>query len=146
MGNLKGVSMPRRHLYSIFAATVLFGCAVIVEVRGQSAGGEHRATPKVYVIPFSHLDFFWGGTREECLARGNRIIAKAVKLAKESPKFRFLLEDEDFAANYVESHQGTADLDDFKRLVREGRIEVAPKWAAIFQGLPDGEIHVRNLM
>jgi hypothetical protein len=32
----------------------------------------------VYVIPFSHLDLFWAGTREECLSRGNFIITKAV--------------------------------------------------------------------
>jgi hypothetical protein len=28
--------------------------------------------------------------------------------------------------------------------VKQGRIEIAPKWAAIFQELPDGEVHVRN--
>jgi hypothetical protein len=100
---------------------------------------------EVYFTPFSHLDFFWGGTREECLARGNGIIAQAIKLAKESAEFRFLLEDEVFVANYVESHKGLPELEDFKRLVKEGRIEIAPKWAAIFQGLPDGEVHARNM-
>ncbi|SPE40571.1 exported hypothetical protein [Candidatus Sulfopaludibacter sp. SbA3] len=98
----------------------------------------------VFLIPFSHLDFFWGGTREECLSRGSYILAKAINLAKQSPQFRFLMEDEDFVANFVETHQGRPELDDLKRLVREGRIEIAPKWAAIFSGLPDGEIHVRN--
>ena len=39
----------------------------------------------VYVVPFSHLDLFWAGTREECLSRGNRIISKAVGLAGASP-------------------------------------------------------------
>ncbi len=102
--------------------------------------------PEVFLTPMSHLDFYWGGTREECLARGNYIIAKAVKLARESPGFRFLLEDENFVANYIETHRGLPELDDFKRLVKEGRIEIAPKWAAIFQGLPDGEVHVRNLV
>src|ERR1035438_8741287 len=99
---------------------------------------------EVFLTPFSHLDFYWGGTREECLARGNYIIAKAIKLAKESSEFRFLLEDEDFVANFVETHQGRPELDDLKRLVKQGQIELAPKWAAIFSGLPDSEIHVRN--
>src|SRR5579871_5989596 len=84
---------------------------------------------EVYVVPFSHLDFFWGGTREECLARGNRIIAKAIGIAKRDSSFRFLLEDDDFVANYVESHRNSPDLDDFKRLVKEGHIEISPKWA-----------------
>ncbi|MFB3903783.1 MAG: glycoside hydrolase family 38 C-terminal domain-containing protein [Acidobacteriota bacterium] len=101
---------------------------------------------EVYFTPFSHLDFFWGGTREECLARGNGIIAQAIRLAKQSPDFRFLLEDNVFVANYVETHKGLPELDDFRRLVREGRIEIAPKWVGIFQGLPDGEVHARNLV
>jgi alpha-mannosidase len=101
--------------------------------------------PEIYFTPFSHLDFFWGGTREECLARGNGIIAQAIRLANQSPKFRFLLEDNVFVANFVDTHSGSSELADLKRLVKDGRIELAPKWAAIFQGLPDGEVHARNL-
>ena len=110
------------------------------------AADSATARRDILVVPFSHLDFFWGGTREECLARGNRIIAKAVSIATQHPEFRFLLEDEDFVANYVESHMGTQDLENFKRLVRDGHIEISPKWAAIFQDLPDGEILTRNLI
>ncbi len=101
--------------------------------------------PQVYFIPFSHLDFYWGGTREECLARGNQIIAKAIRLANDSPKFRFLLEDNVFVSNFVESHPGSKEVEDLKRLVKEGRIEIAPKWVGIFQALPDGEVHARNM-
>ncbi len=100
---------------------------------------------QVYFIPFSHLDFLWGGTREECLARGNQIIAKAIQLANRSPKFRFLLEDDVLVANYVDSHPGSQEVTDLKRLVKEGRIEIAPKWVGILQGLPDGEVHARNM-
>ena len=100
---------------------------------------------EVYLTPMSHLDFYWGGTREECLARGNHIIAQVVSLARKSPQFRFLLEDENFVANYVETHKGSEELTAFLQFVKQGRIEVAPKWAAIFQGLPDGEVQARNL-
>lgn len=105
-----------------------------------------RPVVEVDLVPFSHLDFFWGGTREECLARGNQIIAKAVVLARRYPEFRFLIEDNDFVANYVESHAGTPEVEDLKKLVTEGRIEISPKWAAIFQNLPNGELHVRNFV
>src|SRR5215831_840278 len=84
--------------------------------QAQSTEQAVRGQTEVYLVPFSHLDFFWGGTREECLARGNRIIAKAIKLANEHPEFRFLIEDEDFLANYVETHGGSAELNDLKRL------------------------------
>lgn len=98
----------------------------------------------VYVVPFSHLDLFWAGTREECLSRGNRIITKAIQLAQRQPEFRFLIEDEVWAANYLESRRGLPEVGELKRLVKEGRIELAPKWAAILQNLPRGEAHVRN--
>lgn len=104
------------------------------------------AKPEVYVVPFSHLDLFWAGTREECLARGNRIIAKAIKIARQYPEFRFLLESDNFVANFVETHVDSQELEDLKRLVKEGRIGIAPNWANIFHNLPAGEVHARNLL
>src|SRR5262252_7746827 len=125
---------------------IILCLAPLYSLEAQStASGEHGQV-EVYLVPFSHLDFFWGGTREECLARGNRIIAKALSLANLHPEFRFLLEDDDFVANYVETHPGATELNDFKRLVKEGRIEIAPKWAGIFQNLPPGEALARNLV
>lgn len=115
-------------------------------IQDAPAGAKQSQLADVYFIPFSHLDFFWGGTREECVSRGNRIIAKAIQLANESPRFRFLLEDNVFVANFVDSHRGSREVEELKRLVKAGRIEVAPKWAGIFQGLPDGEVHVRNMV
>ncbi len=111
------------------------------------APGKSAAPGKgdVYVVPFSHLDLFWAGTREECLSRGDRIIAKAIQVAQKYPEARYLLEDEVFVANFVETHRGTPELEQFKRLVKEGRIEIGPKWAGIFQNLPRGEALARNL-
>ncbi len=100
----------------------------------------------VYVVPFSHLDLFWAGSREECLSRGNRIITKAIRLASRHPEFRFLIEDDVFVANYVDTHRGSPELEELKRLVKMGRIEIAPKWAGILQNLPRAEAHVRNLV
>ena len=109
-----------------------------------SAGTSNK--PEVYVVPFSHLDLFWAGTREETVARGNRIIAKAISLSKAQPQFRFLVESDNFVENFVDSHKGSAELNDLKRLVKEGRIAIAPNWANIFHNMPDGEVHVRNLL
>src|SRR5215470_10349169 len=99
--------MLRTMFYSMCVTALIFGCVADVQVNGQSAASGGRTPAEVYVIPFSHLDFFWGGTREECLARGNQIIAKAIELAGQRPQFRFLIEDDDFVANYVESHAGS---------------------------------------
>jgi alpha-mannosidase len=104
------------------------------------------ARHEVYIVPFSHLDLYWAGTQEECLSRGNRIISKAIGLAERYRDFRFLLEDDDFVADFVDGHRGTPELESFRRLVKAGRIEIAPKWAAIYQNLPRGEALVRNVV
>ncbi len=135
--------MVRCFSLRFFALATIFA-SVLAGAGAQSAPSAQDA--EIYFTPFSHLDLFWGGTREECLARGNGIIAKAVQLAKQHPKFRFLLEDNVFVANYVDTHPGSQEVEDLKRFIKEGRIEIAPKWAAIFQGLPDGEVHARNMM
>jgi alpha-mannosidase len=100
---------------------------------------------EVFVVPFSHLDLYWACTQEECFSRGNLIISKAIELANQHPEFRYLLETEVFVSNFVGSHRGTKELQDFNRLVKEGRIEVAPLWAAIYQNQTRGEALVRNL-
>ncbi len=141
--------MPRRKKRELGKLFYLFIVALfsVTRLEGQQpAAGGTPAKLEAYVIPFSHLDFFWGGTREECLARGNRIIAKAIQIANKSPEFRFLIESDNFVANYVESHRGSPELEDLKRLVKEGRIAIAPNWANIFLNLPSGEVLTRNIL
>ena len=118
----------------------LVALCCLAALAGQPSAGSND----VYVVPFSHLDLFWAGSREECLSRGSFIITKAVRIAAQHPEFRFLLEDEVFVADYVEAHRGAPELDELKRLVKAGRIEIGPKWAGILQNLPRGESRVRN--
>jgi len=136
-----------------YSAVGVIICALIpgltpgARLQGQQAA-EHTTPAKVdvYVAPFSHLDLFWAGTREEDLARGNRVIAKAIQIADEHPGFRFFIESNNFLANYVESHKSSQQLADLKRLVKEGRIEIAANWANIFLNMPGGEVLARNIL
>ena len=52
----------------------------------------------VYLVPFSHLDLFWAGSREECLTRGIEVIRTALRLLRKYPDYRFMIE----AANFLE--------------------------------------------
>jgi hypothetical protein len=113
---------------------------------GQIPAAQESGVRQVFIVPFSHLDLFWACTREECLSRGNFIIRRAVQLARKYPAYRFLLESEIFVANFVESNRGTPELDEFKHLVAEGRIEIAPLWAGIYQNQTPDEALVRNLL
>jgi alpha-mannosidase len=109
----------------------------------QQAGARRS---EVFVVPFSHLDLYWGGTQEECLSRSNRIISRAMELAEKYPDFRFLLENEVNTANFMDSYRGSPELESFKKLVKEGRIEIAPVWAAIYQNTPRSEALLRNVV
>jgi len=140
--------MPKQESLRAFSlvAIVLVSLSFLERLGAQGQAEPGAGKLQVDVVPFSHLDLFWAGTREEDLARGNRIIAKAIQIAKQHPEFRFYLEDETFVANYVESHAGSPELEELKRLVKEGQIEIGSKWAGTFQNLPNGEVHARNLL
>lgn len=99
---------------------------------------------EVYVIPFSHLDLFIGGTQEECLSRGNKIINEAIRIAERDGEFRFLLEIVVFVKNFIDSHP--EKVGKLKRLIEDGKIEVGPRWAGIFQNPQSGEDLVRNIL
>src|SRR5215468_532368 len=126
-------------------ASILALLAPVLAAKQRDRGARPPKS-EVYVVPFSHLDLYWGGTQEECLSRGNRIIMKAIGLAEKHPDFRFLLEDDVFVNNFVESRRGAPELERFEQLVKQGRIEIAPKWAAIYQNLPRAEALARNLV
>ena len=111
-----------------------------------SAQQQNPANTQVYVVPFSHLDLYWACTLEECLDRGNFIIGKATQLALQSTRYRYLLETNVFVSDFMDTHRGTKELEDFKHLVKDGRIEIAPVWAAIYQNQVRDEALVRNVI
>lgn len=103
-----------------------------------------QKNPTVHLIPFSHLDLFWLGSREECLSRGNFIIAKALELLERHPDFTFLIETVNFLHNYIECYP--QEQERIRGLVQAGRLELSPLWSAIYQNLPQGETLVRNTL
>lgn len=98
----------------------------------------------VFLIPFSHLDLFWLGTREECLSRGCAVIARALDLLEKYEDFRFLIETVNFLEHYLSCYP--AEEERIRRLAESGRLELAPLWAGVYQNLPGGETHARNAL
>lgn len=98
----------------------------------------------VHIVPFSHLDLFWLGTREECLSRGNHLINKAMSLLEKHEDFRFLLETMNFVDNYLSCFP--EEFQRIKSLIEKGQLEFAPLWSAIYLNLPSGETLARNLL
>jgi alpha-mannosidase len=104
----------------------------------------NSAKPTVWVVPFSHLDLFWTGTREECLSRGNHIIARALDLLEKHEDFRFLIETLNFLDHYLDCYPD--DRERSKKLATAGRLELGSLWAGIYLNLPGGETLARNAL
>ena len=99
---------------------------------------------RAYLVPFSLLDLYWLGEREECLSRGNMIITKAIEIARKYPEFRFLVEDIVFVDYFTKSHPEQHAV--LRKLTQKGQIEVGAKWAGIHQDVQCGEDLVGNTL
>ena len=99
---------------------------------------------KVFIIPFSHLDLFWGGSQEECLSRGCRILFTALNLLEKHPEYRFLAESVNFLETFLDCFP--EETQRVRKLVKEKRLEVIPMRAIIYSLLPSGETTIRNLL
>ena len=98
----------------------------------------------VYLVPFSHLDLFWAGNREECLSRGAEIILTALRLLDKYPDYHFMIEAVNFLDYFCSAYP--EQLPALKRFVTEQRLEVCPARSIIYTQLPSGETLVRNYL
>ncbi len=98
----------------------------------------------VFIVPFSHLDLFWAGTRDECLSRGTRIIRTALDLLEQNPAYRFMLESTSFVEHYLRCFP--EEKARMETLVRAGKLEIIPVRSILYTQLPAGETLVRNLL
>ena len=103
------------------------------------------STPKkIFVIPFSHLDLFWAGTRSECLTRGVTIIKTALDMLEKYPAYRFMIEATNFLELFLEACPEQRDR--VRRHVSDERLEVIPMRSITYTQLPSGETLVRNIL
>ncbi len=98
----------------------------------------------VHIMPFTHHDLSWLGTQEECLSRGNRIITLAIRQVASIPEFTFHLEDMVFVDNYIRTNPNM--VDQLISLIKDGRIELGPRWIGLYEDFQPGENFVRNLL
>ncbi len=97
----------------------------------------------LHLIVFSHLDLTFMGSHEECLSRGNKVLARALALLDEHEDFRFLVEYALFMRNYLECHP--EERDRVSRHVRSGRLQIGLEWSGIYQASEEEENLIRNV-
>ena len=98
----------------------------------------------IFVLPFSHLDLFWLGNRDECLSRTFDGITKAMQFCRSNPEFRYLVEDgvvfSEFVHTYPEVKPELLDM------IRRGQFECPAKWAAATITQVNGEVIAHNML
>ncbi len=99
---------------------------------------------KIFVIGFSHLDLFWAGTREECLSRGSRVINTALDMLETYSEYRFMVESTSFIEYFLDCFPEKKES--FRKLAKEGRLEVIPMRSIIYSHLPAAETTIRNIL
>lgn len=88
-----------------------------------------QAQRVVFVVPFSHWDTDWHDTFDNYVKLADQNIAAAIQLVKQSPRFRYAIEQVLFAQHFWDNYpQYRAD---FKELVQKRQITFA--WAGITQ-------------
>jgi alpha-mannosidase len=98
----------------------------------------------VFLIPFSHWDTDWHDSFDAYSKRADGNILKAIKIAKQDPRYRFTLEQVLFVQHFWETHP--AARADLMTLVRNRQLTFA--WGGITQpetSLVAPSIQVRNL-
>jgi alpha-mannosidase len=99
---------------------------------------------KIHIVPFSHLDLFWAGSREECLSRGVHIIKTALDLLEKYPEYHFMIESTSFLEHYLDSFP--EEKERVAGFIEAERLEIIPMRGIIYTQLPSGETLVRNLL
>ncbi len=103
-----------------------------------------QAQRVVFVIPFSHWDTDWHDTFDNYVTRADGNLLAALQLARQSPRFRYAIEQVLFAQHFWDNYPQYQD--DFIAAVRRRQITFA--WAGITQpetSLVAPSIQDRNL-
>lgn len=97
---------------------------------------------KIYVMHSSHLDLYWIGAQEDCLAKGAFIIDNALSKAQEDPQFHFLIETSRFLEYYIEKYPHR--LKALKEVFATGQFEIGACYTDRLENHVDGESLIRN--
>ena len=99
---------------------------------------------KVSVMHSAHLDLFWMGAQDRCLAWGSRILDDVIRLASEDRDFHFMIETVRFVEYYL--HLYPEKRQTLRELIVSGQIEVGADYVDKLESSHDGESAIRNIL
>jgi alpha-mannosidase len=125
--------------FTLALSALLLGAAQIQAVEPPSAGKD-----TFWVIPHTHWEGAVFKTREEYLEMGLPNILKAMRLLKEQPEFRFVLDQVAYVKPFLERYPDQeADL---RRFLAEGRLQLVGGLDVMPDvNMPGGETFIRQM-
>ena len=99
---------------------------------------------KIYVTHSAHLDLFWMGTMEQCMADGAKIIDDALQDLLSNPDRYFVIESVRFLEYYL--WQNPDKTEAVKKLLETGQLEIGACYTDRLENHHDGESLVRNVI
>ncbi|HTL57301.1 MAG TPA: glycoside hydrolase family 38 C-terminal domain-containing protein [Candidatus Limnocylindrales bacterium] len=102
-------------------------------------------TPTFWLIPHTHWEGAVFKTREEYLEMGLPNILTAIRLLKEHPNYRFVLDQVEYFRAFLERYPEEADA--FRKFVAEGRLEIVGGLNVMpDDNMPSGESFIRQIL
>jgi alpha-mannosidase len=127
---------------------LLAACGGILLFGSRAEADEPKAAaPKetFWVIPHTHWEGAVFKTREEYLDIGLGNILQAMRLLREQPEFRFTLDQVAYVRPFLERFP--AEEADFRRFLREGRLQLAGALDVMpDDNMPGGETFIRQMI
>ncbi len=118
---------------------------IVLSFRAPAADSpENPQKPTFWVIPHTHWEGAVFKTREEYLEMGLPNILKAMKLLREQPEFRFVLDQVAYVKPFLERYPDQER--DFRRFLAEGRLQLVGGLDVMPDvNIPGGETFVRQI-
>ncbi len=130
--------MPDRRIEAFVVA--LFMTANVAS----AADTPGSSQPTFWVIPHTHWEGAVFKTREEYLEMGLPNILKILKLMREQPEFRFVLDQVAYVKPFLERYPDQET--DFRKFLKEGRLELAGAMDVMPDvNMPGGETFIRQM-
>ncbi|HTS70559.1 MAG TPA: glycoside hydrolase family 38 C-terminal domain-containing protein [Terriglobia bacterium] len=135
------------HLFAVLCACLVLGAGGSLAFgQATAAGGEQTSSKDIlWIIPHTHWEGAVFKTREEFLQMGLVNISVALRLLREHPEYRFVLDQVAYVRPYLERYPENAA--EFRRFVKEGRLQLTGGTDIMPDiNMPAGEDFVRQML
>lgn len=136
--------MNRRSFLALPVGLLATGAAALAQ-NGRPASHVLAGKRKLFVVPFSHVDWAWVNSRQWMIRRHAQVLAEALDILRDHPDFRFYVETwneqfDTFLRLYPDR------VPEMRRAVQSGRIGIAGAFSNQHPGWMEQESLVRDMV